>query len=233
MSSRPTRARSRDSCDSFQNQNLCLAVAELGVGPRARHGHGPLNSLRAGTTAQQTLAGPRPAGFGRVGRWGSPSCPAATSAGVGGAEGALPRPFASALQSSASSPPLFCGVHSAGAEPPTGVSGGDARSDRLFERSWPSIQKKKKIMRAAANDVVARTRARTWFRPLWTKHSLGAAIGPRDLSLIAAASRRVLAVTGSAQARNVTREKPERGTAAAGCYSRGLLSAPPAMSRRL
>lgn len=144
-----------------------------------------------------------------------------------------PRPFAAALQSSASSPPLFCGVHSAGAEPPTGVSGGDARSDRLFERCWPSIQKKKKIMRAAANDVVARTRARTWFRPLWTKHSLGAAIGPRDLSLIAASSRRILAVTGSAQARNVTREKPERGTAAAGCYSRGLLSAPPAMSRRL
>lgn len=66
-------------------------------------------------------------------------------------------------------------------------------------------------MRAAANDVAVRTRARTWFRPLRTKHRLGPAIGPRDLSLIAAASRRVLAVTGSAQARNVTREKSERG----------------------
>lgn len=66
-------------------------------------------------------------------------------------------------------------------------------------------------MRAVANDVALRTRARTWFRPLRAKSILGPAIGPRDLSLIAAASRRVLAVTGSAQARNVTREKQERG----------------------
>lgn len=233
MSSRPTRARSRDSCDSSQNQNLCPAVAELGVGPRARHGHGPLNRLRAGTTAQQTQAGPRRAGFGRVGRWGSPSCPAATSAGVGGAEGALPPPLRRSAPIIGFLPAsLLRGSLGGG-----GASDGCVRRRRALRPTFRTLlalnTKKKKIMRAAANDVVARTRARTWFRPLWTKHSLGAAIGPRDLSLIAASSRRVLAVTGSAQARNVTREKPERGTAAAGCYSRGLLSAPPAMSRRL
>ncbi|KAL1784003.1 ubiquitin fubi and ribosomal S30 [Sigmodon hispidus] len=79
---------------------------------------------------------------------------------------------------------------------------------QTFERSWLSRQKS---TRAAANDVAVRTRAQIWSRPLRTERSQEAAIGPRDLSLAAVASRRVLAVTGSAQARNVTREKPEQG----------------------
>lgn len=118
-----------------------------------------------------------------------------------------PFPAAPPINSLPPSPHL-CRSHSARVGLPTGVSGRDARSYRLSNAVGPQD---KKSMRAAANDVAVRTRARIGSAPLRTEHSLDAAIGPRDLSLVAVASRRVLAVTGSAQARNVTREKPKQG----------------------
>lgn len=112
------------------------------------------------------------------------------------------------LQSTASFPPPPLQESSGQGGAPDGCVRTRRALLQTFERSWPSGQKS---MRAAANDVAVRTRARIGSAPLRTEHSLDPAIGPRDLSLVAVASRRVLAVTSSAQARNVTREKPKQG----------------------
>lgn len=120
-----------------------------------------------------------------------------------------PRPFSAAPPINSLLPsPHLCRSHLSRVGLPTGVSGRDARSYRLSNAVGPQD---KKSMRAAANDVAVRTRARIGSAHLQTEHSLDPAIGPRDLSVVAVASRRVLAVAGSAQARNVTREKPKQG----------------------
>jgi hypothetical protein len=135
-----------------------------------------------------------------------------SSSGGGGTQHARPAhhhaPFPQLLQSTASFPlPTFAGV----IRPGWGsrrVCQDKTRAPTDF-RTQLALQTKK--YESGGQWRGSKDPRSNWFRPLRTEHSLDPAIGSRDLSLVAVASRRVLAVTGSAQARNVTREKPKRG----------------------
>lgn len=97
VSSGPTRVMSRDSGHSSRIQKPVPCCRRARGRARARHGHSPLNRHRAGTTAQQTQAGPRRAGFGRVGRWGALPAQQRPLLVWAGPRVLCPRPFPAAL----------------------------------------------------------------------------------------------------------------------------------------